>query len=636
MTAPMWLENLTAYSLQVLIVVGAGACLPAILRLRLPAARLAWWQALLVVCLALPLIQPWDRPVVRAGPVVPHLSADAPAFRPVPAPPRVRPEQIALAVLAAGAVLRALWLSLGLLRLAVHRRHAVPLSPLPSPVEAAQARTGVRALVSISEDVAGPVTFGVLEPVVLLPPRFLEMPAAVQEAVACHEFLHVRRRDWLFSLCEELASVVFWFHPAIWWLLAQLRLAREQTVDRAVVELTQTREQYLEALLAIAGTKVPLDLAPAPLFLRKRHLVRRVSSLMKEASMSRVHLVGSCVSMAAVVVVAGWFAAGTFRLKGAPVVQAVGPDAPGVTVQSAGATLLHRPALVYPPEARDKGVQGTVVLEVSVNGEGVVSDARVLSGPEELRRAALQSVLQWHYATEGAPGRFQVSIDYRLPGPPAGPGVAGGSAPALPGAIIPPPAISIPPESATREMGVLKRIDVDSLPEPLRERMRARLAPYENRSVTREMITEVRNLASEIDRHIIPVWRSIGENQLALAVILSEGTPMRAGVPASDFPPSGEQRIRVGAGVQARNLIEAPQPIYPPLAKQARIQGTVRLDVLIGTDGSVRAARAFSGHPLLLPAAMEAVRQWKYRPTYLNRKPVEVVTQVDVNFTLPE
>ena len=96
------------------------------------------------------------------------------------------------------------------------------------------------------------------------------------------------------------------------------------------------------------------------------------------------------------------------------------------------------------------------------------------------------------------------------------------------------------------------------------------------------------------------------------------------------------QRIRVGGNVQQALLIKQPKPVYPPLAKQARIQGTVRLNAIIGKDGTIQNLTVASGHPLLVPAAMEAVKQWVYKPTLLNGEPVEVVTQIDVNFTLSQ
>ncbi len=96
------------------------------------------------------------------------------------------------------------------------------------------------------------------------------------------------------------------------------------------------------------------------------------------------------------------------------------------------------------------------------------------------------------------------------------------------------------------------------------------------------------------------------------------------------------KRIRVGGQVEAARQIFAPKPEYPPLAKMARIQGTVRLEAVISKDGTIQELKAISGHPLLLKAALEAVSRWRYQPTLLNGEPVEVATEVDVNFTLSE
>jgi len=96
------------------------------------------------------------------------------------------------------------------------------------------------------------------------------------------------------------------------------------------------------------------------------------------------------------------------------------------------------------------------------------------------------------------------------------------------------------------------------------------------------------------------------------------------------------QRIRVGGQVQQANLIRQPKPVYPPLAKQARIQGVVRFNAIIGKDGTIQNLQLMSGHPLLVPAAQEAVKQWLYKPTLLNGEPVEVATVIDVNFTLSQ
>jgi protein TonB len=94
------------------------------------------------------------------------------------------------------------------------------------------------------------------------------------------------------------------------------------------------------------------------------------------------------------------------------------------------------------------------------------------------------------------------------------------------------------------------------------------------------------------------------------------------------------QRVRVSAGVTSGLLIKRVQPNYPPLARQARIQGTVVLQAQISKTGDIENLQLISGHPMLAPAAIEAVKQWKYKPYLLNGEPVEVETQVQVNFTL--
>jgi TonB family protein len=96
------------------------------------------------------------------------------------------------------------------------------------------------------------------------------------------------------------------------------------------------------------------------------------------------------------------------------------------------------------------------------------------------------------------------------------------------------------------------------------------------------------------------------------------------------------QRVRVANGIMGGLLVTRVNPVYPPLARQARIQGTVLLKALISKTGDIENLELISGHPMLAPAAIEAVKQWKYRPYMLNGEPIEVETQVQVNFTLSE
>src|SRR5689334_6991712 len=94
------------------------------------------------------------------------------------------------------------------------------------------------------------------------------------------------------------------------------------------------------------------------------------------------------------------------------------------------------------------------------------------------------------------------------------------------------------------------------------------------------------------------------------------------------------QRVRVSQGVDEGLIIKKVRPPYPPLARQARMQGQVILQAEISKDGSIENLRLIGGHPMLAPAAIEAVKQWRYKPYFLNGEPVAVETQITVNFTL--
>jgi protein TonB len=111
---------------------------------------------------------------------------------------------------------------------------------------------------------------------------------------------------------------------------------------------------------------------------------------------------------------------------------------------------------------------------------------------------------------------------------------------------------------------------------------------------------------------------------------LGEGSTGAAPPP----PPIRVTRTRVGGQVQEARIIAKPTPIYPPLARQARIQGRVVLHAIIDKEGRVSELESVSGHPLLIRAALDAVQNWRYQPTILNGEPVEVDTTIDVNFVL--
>jgi TonB family protein len=105
--------------------------------------------------------------------------------------------------------------------------------------------------------------------------------------------------------------------------------------------------------------------------------------------------------------------------------------------------------------------------------------------------------------------------------------------------------------------------------------------------------------------------------------------------PAQDAPkPPRPQRVRVSQGVAEKLIVKKVPPKYPDEARAEHIQGTVLLRTEIGTDGNVESVALISGHPLLAPAAIDAVKQWKFKPFLLDRQPIAVETQIQINFTL--
>jgi protein TonB len=119
---------------------------------------------------------------------------------------------------------------------------------------------------------------------------------------------------------------------------------------------------------------------------------------------------------------------------------------------------------------------------------------------------------------------------------------------------------------------------------------------------------------------------------LPAGVSLPVAPPVKPPAPITVKKPAGPMRI--GGDVQSAKLIYSPHPAYPRIAISARSEGTVRLEAVIGADGRIRNLRMLSGPPLLVRAAIDAVQRWKYQPTLLNGTPVEVVTEIAVNFTL--
>ena len=117
---------------------------------------------------------------------------------------------------------------------------------------------------------------------------------------------------------------------------------------------------------------------------------------------------------------------------------------------------------------------------------------------------------------------------------------------------------------------------------------------------------------------------------------IPQGAPPPAPVPSPAPDGPAGQQIRVGGAIMAARLIQRKAPVYPPTAKQARVQGVVRLSVIVGKDGKIDSVTLIQGHPFLVEAAINAVKEWVYQPTLVNGEAVSVQTEVDVQFNLDQ
>jgi TonB family protein len=574
-TAATVAADVLAASAQIACVIAVAEVLALLVRVNAPAVRYQYWRALLLFCLVLPWLQPRQVGVASVTTIATiafpstTVALESPAGATTTAS-NVPWIEVALWIVLAGIVFRLARIGYGLVRLRELRRSG-RVAPATAGHDELQRTLGTHADIRYVPG-GQPVTCGAWRAVVLLPESLTSQPAEIQRAVVTHELLHVKRRDWVWMMGEEALRAVFWFHPGTWWLVARVRLAREEAVDELTVRATNQRRAYVEALLAFADATA---LAPSAAFGRRRHLFRRMTLISKEAVMSSRRIVISFAVLVVGVVAGSWYAVSAFPLMQVPgAMQPAGqPPAsnrPGPLETGAKAITPENPIprrtySVVPknPGAANPG-PAAVTLRITINALGRVGEARLLGAqPVEnaqpsnvFVKAALDAVRQWVYDPPAdAPIAFNVTLlfapgsDARLVahGPSLPEGVNGGPGDVV--RIVPPP----PPPPA-------------------------------------------------------PPW-------------VREGVTL--GAP-----------VRVGGNIRPPTKVKDVRPLYPEDAKIAGVQGVIILEAVIGPDGRVDRLAVLRSIPQLDSAAIEAVKEWEFTPTMLNGTPVPVIMTVTVNFTL--
>lgn len=568
------LQNLGAYSAQVLLLVGLAGVLASLLRIDAASVRYGYWRAIFALCILLPLLQD------RQAPAAPSSEAAAPAVEANVVSPdaaggvRVTRSPgwtaVVTPVLAAGAGGRLLWLAVSFVRLRRLRRLGEPASPSEMHADLA-GLIGVDCEVRYVPRLRQPVTFGLRRPVVLLPTELTARSEEIQRAVLSHELFHVKRRDWGWLVVEEIVCALLWFNPAIWWLVSRLQLAREVVVDELAVLATGRRRAYVEALMAFADRT---SLAPVAAFGSRTQLFNRIVLLSKEAGMSSRRLVFTCAVAFAALGTGAAYAVSAFPLSAQ--FQAVRQNAPGPLEQHAKPVTPENPVprrtnyepAAYPLEARAAGASGSVTLMLTLDELGRIAEAR----------------------------RVGISLTSKSP------------------------AVSV-------------RFD-NSM--PLDEaRFLVNRSPQQS-----DAVRAIAAAFEEAAFRAVQQWRYeppfAAPLSFPVTLAISEGQDERVPPVPITGAIRAEGAIRVGGTITTPAKIKDVRPVYPPLAQASKVSGVVILEVLIGRDGTVEEAQVLRSIPLLDQAAVDAVMQWRFRPTLLNGVPVPVIMTVTVNFTLQD
>jgi TonB family protein len=271
----------------------------------------------------------------------------------------------------------------------------------------------VRVLISMTADC--PSVVGWIKPILLLPTAtVLGLTPQQLEAVLAHELAHIRRYDYLVNMLQTIAETLLFYHPAIWWASSRIRIERELCCDDAAVASCGDALCYARALtrlerLRVTTPNLALSSAGGPLLYRIQRLAGKAASQRGPSKSSGI----LALSLGLVL-----FAFNIQWARGQQQPPAQRPDEPAVKVELGASAVIRRDDVDYPDAAIEKRVQGTVVVEATVDAAGMVSDARVLSGPPELRKTALQSVLEWQFANDAAGSTRQVTMVFELPSEP--------------------------------------------------------------------------------------------------------------------------------------------------------------------------------------------------------------------------
>jgi TonB family protein len=538
-------------------------------------------------------------------------------------------------------------------------------------------RSGVELKTAIEEcpAVSSPFTFGIWSMRIVLPLCWREWPEAKLRAVLAHEFGHVERRDTLAGLAAALNTAVFWFHPVAWWIRSRIAALAEHAADDAVLSSSIVPADYASVLLQIAAAKGTRSLLWQAAPMSGNSIAARIDRILEPRIQRlvtlplRVRGVMGLAALAASVIAASITFPSQAIAQRKPAPNTNPPffvmhhsEMPGPALSEADVSALQLKLAANPD---DEGTRKSLLVYywehhtaeprvplifwlIQHHPESELLSSIVTTfGPNPPKVNIDTEAALWRAQLQAHPndvavllnaGRAFIEID-RLEQIRLAERAVGLDATLKP---------------ALAFLYALDLVNVDRVPgfknSDVMNHIKSTLISSNDPAVLGntglELVKQVlRERAPNFD---YAGFRSFAMDLLARAEGLDPSNPewvnamegakrLPLGPPAavvSSGSGNSSKMIRVGGEVQRANLFSAPQPAYPESAKQQQIQGTVELDVRIDETGHVADARVISGPEALSDAALKAVKQYVYKPTMLNGKPVIVLTTVKVGFAL--
>lgn len=671
-----------------------------LLRSRTAALRFMLWKWILLSLFGMPVLIKWMPPLPRPSTVISRIEITvlpggptriSTEYQPVVSNPSTQKEAskafiwLAAApvvyLLIALALIARLAYNLSRLRLLVWRSQFIPDINIRDVSHEMWLKSGafVKPRVAFSEDVSSPVTFESDDFWILLPPSCRHWGEPKLRAVLAHEMAHVQRGDSRTLVLASLATCLFWFHPLSWFLRRQLAVLAEEACDEIVVCNETTPERYSEFLIDFARDvkRGPGRLAFGAIAIAARSsLRRRIERLFADKS----NLQHGRRAIAAV--------AFALFLPALYISAAARSDEPQESVisQQTGGNLWNQALALTPegaariasavqanPEDQDSRLE--LLMFYSMHHQDQPFTAQLLwfikHRPDtEILRFVQAMFSNGTLITENSRARLlaaweeaitehasSAAVLYNAAGFLEGRDPERGLAllrraealdPAhrekYDGAIV---AIYAAGElQAITPDGQLNNIRVTSktgaiLREQLANSNNPALLAATGQFLVRMIIPE-RNGNLQLHRGLDLIQQAInldaGDKKWTDALEWAQAEPQRqlnyAQLASAQAVSPGT--VRIGPKVADASLIAKTDPIYPPLALRARIQGTVEFTVTVGADGNVQNIVLVHGHPVLVNAAKDAVMKYMYRPVLLSGKAVPFVTDVFVPFHLDD